>query len=311
MHLKSEQWRRAWLPGASKLKAENQGGSLFSDRSRYADVSHFPVPITRTVPYSRTVPILLILAAMFAAGVICVSCAAGYKAPAALPAPANPAERMGPWDITVALYDPALFGPERPLADLVAEARLPLDKGKLKDARLLANKAQRRLELWVGKEMVKAYRVQLGIYPHGPKTRRGDKRTPEGMYFICAHTPSEFYLALWISYPNLDDAQRGLKSGLIAPMELEAIAAALSRGKCPPQGTNLGGDLVIHGEIQAGNTDPARVREYQDWTDGCIALFNPDMRELYEFVPDGTPLVIVANGPVTAPLAVAVARPKK
>ena len=253
------------------------------------------------------------------------ACAPGLRAPNTRPAPARASERVGLWGITVALYEPGLFGPERPLAELVKEDRLRVEGGKLRGARLLANKAQRRLELWAGRRMVKAYRVQLGVVPHGAKMRQGDRRTPEGEYSICAHTGSTYYLALWISYPNLEDASRGLKSGLITPREYEEVAAALKEGRCPPQRTRLGGDLLLHGQLpeytselaashkknpgrlrsglRPGDADPATIEEFQDWTEGCIALFNPDIRELYEHIPDGTPIKIVANGPVTPPRA--------
>ncbi len=230
------------------------------------------------------------------------ACAAGPRTPASIPTPARASERVGPWDLTLAVYDAALFGPERPLAALVKDYRLPLRDTHLENARLLVNKAQRRLELWVRGRMVKAYRVQLGWSPHGPKMREGDMRTPEGRYFICAHTPSaEYYLALWISYPNTEDARRGLKAGRLIPKEFDEISAALSEGKCPLQHTKLGGEIVIHGQLEPGDINPASVREYQDWTDGCVALFNPDLRELYELIPDGTPITIVPNGPVTPP----------
>ncbi|MBP1767695.1 MAG: hypothetical protein H6P98_1810, partial [Candidatus Aminicenantes bacterium] len=98
-----------------------------------------------------------------------ISCAVGPPSPIALPTPPNPAARPGPWDTTYALYDPALFGPEGPLADLIPAYGLRLRDGKLRDARLLLNKAQRRLELWVGRRMIKAYRIQLGQNPIGPK----------------------------------------------------------------------------------------------------------------------------------------------
>jgi hypothetical protein len=263
-------------------------------------------------------------AAVVAPALVLAACAAGPGRPKTLPAPAAASERVGPWDITIALYDPALYGPERPLADLIGEYRLRRENGKLKGARLLAIKAQRRLELWVGRRMVKAYRVQLGIVSHGAKMRQGDRRTPEGDYFICAHRGrSTYYLALWISYPNLEDARRGLKEGLITPREFKEVAAALKEGRCPPQRTRLGGDLLVHGQLpedtaelaashrknpgrlrsglQVGDADPATVKESQDWTEGCIALFNPDIRELYEHVADGTPIRIVADGPITPP----------
>jgi hypothetical protein len=263
------------------------------------------------------------LAAVALLSVSLAACAAGPARPRTRPTPAAAAERVGRWDITVALYEPALYGPERALDDLVGAYRLGLEDGKLKNARLLVIKAQRRLELWVGKRMVKAYRIQLGIVPRGAKVHQGDRKTPEGDYFVCAHSKSSYYLALWISYPNLADARRGLSEGRIGPGELEEVAGALAAGRCPPQRTKLGGDLLIHGQppeyaaevaaahragsvplrkgLRAGDVDPAAVREYQDWTEGCVALFNPDIRELYEFVPDGTPIRIVADGPITPP----------
>jgi len=297
---------------------------VMRDKGTQSEVQSIPL-------LRRTACVRLAAAAAFV--LILASCAVGPRTPAALPAPAHPSERVGPRDITIALYNPALFGPERSLAELVKEDRLTLEKGKLKNAKLLVNKAQRRLELWVHRRMVKAYRVQLGLNPHGPKMRQGDGRTPEGEYFICAHTPSQFYLALWISYPNLEDARRGLKEGLITPKDFEATVAALKEGKCPLQNTKLGSDLIIHGQppeyaselaqsqrksrgarrsgLLAGDPNPAEVLEYQDWTDGCVALFNPDIRELYEFIADGTPLTIVASGPVTPPPVVLRAKGQK
>ncbi len=251
------------------------------------------------------------------------ACASSSGRPRTRPEPATASERVGPWNITIAVYDPALYGPERALADLIGEHRLAMEDGKLKGARLLAIKAQRRLELWVGRRMLKAYRVQLGIVPRGAKRRQGDRMTPEGDYVICAHSGSAYYLALWISYPNLEDARRGLGEGLITPREFGEVAKAFEERRCPPQRTSLGGDLLIHGQppehaaelaaaqradpgplrrgLRAGDTDPAIIGEFQDWTEGCIALFNPDIRELYELVPDGTPIKIVANGPITPP----------
>jgi murein L,D-transpeptidase YafK len=251
------------------------------------------------------------------------ACAGGPRWPASVSGPERHSERSGNWETTIALYDPALFGPERPLAQLAKERRLPLDRGKLKDARLLVNKAQRRLELWVRRRMVKAYRIQLGWNAHGPKARQGDRRTPEGTYFVCAHGDSQYYLGLWLSYPGIHDARRGLDSGLIDPGQYKVIAERLASGLCPPMTTELGGDILIHGQLPdltaelikihrakpetllpgrlAGDADPAAMREYQDWTDGCIALFNPDIRELCEFVPDGAEVTIVPNAAVTRP----------
>jgi hypothetical protein len=258
-------------------------------------------------------PALTILAVVL----LGASCAPGRWTPVSLPGPDRPAERSGPSRTTIAIYDPALFGPDVPLARLVEERRLPLEAGKLKRATLLVNKAQRRLELWVGRKMIKAYRIQLGWNPHGPKLRQGDRRTPEGRYVICDHRPSKYYLALWLAYPNLADARRGLASGLIGPEEYRAIARGLAGRACPPQTTRLGGDIVIHGEFperslppgsRGGDVNPAAVREFEDWTDGCVALFNRDLRELYNLVSDGAEVLIVANARVTAPTALSADR---
>lgn len=261
--------------------------------------------------------------AAFAAALGLAACAAGPVRMASRPGPSRPAEKPGPWGTTVAVYDPTLYGPNMPLARIVAERHLRLKDGKLRNARILVNKAQRRLELWIKRRMVKAYRIQLGWHAQGPKRRQGDQRTPEGSYFVCSHRPSSYYLGLWLSYPNAADARRGLDEGLIGPAEYRAILEDLDAGRCPPMGTRLGGDILIHGQIgeltaemakkqaanpsslppgwRPGDADPEAFREYQDWTDGCVALFNPDDRELYEYIADGTEVIIAADAAVTRP----------
>jgi len=288
-----------------------------------------PVPPTHGLPRSasrrlRCLAMVALWSVAAASALLSLAgCAAGPSAPKSLPPPPSSACRPGPWETTYAVYDPALFGPEVPLVQLIKDYGLKLKKGKLKKARILIIKSQRRLELWVGKKMVKAYRIQLGQNPVGPKMKQGDSRTPEGEYFICEHRPSTYHRGLLISYPNVQDARRGLEAGLISQKQFDEIKAAIKEGRCPPQNTKLGGLILIHGQLpeytadferkqkarpgslrpglEAGDANPAGIREFHDWTNGCIALFNPDIRELYEFVPDRTPVTIVANGPVTAP----------
>jgi murein L,D-transpeptidase YafK len=239
------------------------------------------------------------------------------------PGPNSPSERPGGWGTTIALYNASLYGPERPLASIVSERRLRLDDGKLRNAKILVNKAQRRLELWVGRHMIKAYRIQLGWRAHGPKERLGDQRTPEGTYFICAHKPSQYSFGLWLAYPNAADARRGIDSGLIGPEQFKTIVEKLAARACPPQDTMLGGAILIHGQLpeltsrlankhradpstlragwRPGDADPATMKEFQDWTDGCVAMFNPDIRELHEFIADGTEVIIAGSAAVTKP----------
>lgn len=263
--------------------------------------------------------------AILLAVLILASCAGGPMRMTGRPGPPRPSEKPGPWGTTIAVYEAALYGPERPLARIIAERGLSLRDGKLSRALILVNKAQRRLELWVGRRMIKAYRVQLGWVAHGPKERQGDQKTPEGSYYICEHRPSAYHLGLWLAYPNAGDARRGLQAGLIGPGEYDAILKGLAAGACPPQETKLGGAIIIHGQLpeltasqarkhrtdpsslrpggRPGDADPAAMTEFQDWTDGCVALFNPDVRELYEFIADGTEVLIVANAAVTRPRA--------
>ena len=262
-------------------------------------------------------------AVSLAAAFALASCAAGPTIMAGRPGPNSPSERPGGWGTTIALYNASLYGPERPLASIVNERRLRLDDGKLRNAKILVNKAQRRLELWVGRHMIKAYRIQLGWRAHGPKERLGDQRTPEGTYFICAHKPSQYSFGLWLAYPNAADARRGVDSGLIGPEQFKTIVEKLAARACPPQDTMLGGAILIHGQLpeltsrlankhradpstlragwQPGDADPATMKEFQDWTDGCVAMFNPDIRELYELIADGTEVIIAGSAAVTKP----------
>ena len=92
---------------------------------------------------------------------------------------------------------------------------------------------------------------------------------------------SNFYLSLGISYPNAEDAERGLRDGLISRAQHDAIVKAIKRKAMPLQNTALGGEIYIHGN-GAGS----------DWTWGCVALENEDIKELFSAVPIGTAVTI-------------------
>ncbi|MEN6528063.1 MAG: L,D-transpeptidase family protein [Candidatus Polarisedimenticolia bacterium] len=242
---------------------------------------------------------------------------------AAAPAAADDhkAYGIGPWGLTYSYYRAADYGPERPLEDLAAELRLPRDlEGRLAGARLLVVKDLRRAELWVGSTMVKAYRIQLSQRSRGTKEHRADQRTPEGEYYVCDREPSKYYRGLWLSYPNREDAARGLASGRLTQAQFDEIAAAIDMGACPPQDTKLGGLLLIHGQqgsltrqyrraparragLRAGDADPRAYSMYFDWTAGCIAMFNGDVREVYDNLPARAKVTIVGDGPLTRPLS--------
>lgn len=158
-----------------------------------------------------------------------------------------------------------------------APLKLPLVK-----PRILIRKAQRQLVLFSDGKLVRTYRIGLGLSPTGDKVRQGDRRTPEGNFYIFTkNDQSAFYLSLGISYPNAAHADRGLRDGLITRAQHAAIMRALRAKKTPPQNTRLGGDIYIHGN-----------GAQSDWTWGCAALDNEDMLELFQAIPIGTPVTI-------------------
>ena len=121
------------------------------------------------------------------------------------------------------------------------------------------------------------------------KSIEGDHATPLGDFYICAKNPrSKYFLSLCISYPNAEDAQRGLAAGLISSLEHAQILEAVRARKLPPQHTRLGGEIYIHGR---GGDEPGAPSE-RDWTRGCIALDDSDMQDLYDRVAIGTAVSI-------------------
>jgi murein L,D-transpeptidase YafK len=159
--------------------------------------------------------------------------------------------------------------------------------------RILVKKGERKLYLYVlenGKErLAKTYQIALGNNPTVSKRKQGDGATPEGDYYIThKNERSRFYLSLGVSYPNIADADKGLKEGLITKDEHQAIIAAIRAKTKPPQNTKLGGDIFIHG----GGTGKL-FGLVRDWTLGCVALENDEIKELFEMIPVKTPVKIV------------------
>ncbi|MFU7527774.1 L,D-transpeptidase family protein [Qipengyuania sp. ASV99] len=132
---------------------------------------------------------------------------------------------------------------------------------------LLVDKSERLLIAYRQGQPIRAYRgLQFGDAPDGHKRFEGDERTPEGLYTVDTRNPqSSYHLSLRISYPNAED---------------RAFAARMGRSP--------GGDIFIHGQPNALPFG----RMAGDWTDGCIALSNEEIEELWQIVPDGTPIEI-------------------
>jgi lipoprotein-anchoring transpeptidase ErfK/SrfK len=147
---------------------------------------------------------------------------------------------------------------------------------------IVVSKSRRQLELYSDGHVVRTYTVALGLSPVDDKERQGDRRTPEGDFYVCMKNDrSQFYLSLGLSYPNEEDAERGLRDKLITQAQHDAIVRASQHKQTPPWNTPLGGEVMLHG----GGTGT-------DWTWGCVALANADIKELFAAVPNGTPVRI-------------------
>ena len=148
--------------------------------------------------------------------------------------------------------------------------------------RIVVYKNARKLEFYSGKTLLRTYRIGLGFSPVADKVREGDGATPEGEFYVFVkNNKSAYYLSLGVSYPNVEDADRGLRDGLITTSQHDAIVEAHRKKIGPPQYTKLGGLIYIHGNGAKS-----------DWTWGCVALENGDMKELFDAVSVGTPVTI-------------------
>jgi murein L,D-transpeptidase YafK len=135
--------------------------------------------------------------------------------------------------------------------------------------RVLVIKSARTLTLLSHDRVLKVYKVALGSDPVGPKTRQGDHKTPEGIYVLDRRNEhSHFYRAIHISYPNAQDRERASKLGASA-----------------------GGDIMLHG-LPNGYGWIGKGHRARDWTDGCIAVTDEEMDEIWRAVPDRTPIEI-------------------
>jgi murein L,D-transpeptidase YafK len=137
--------------------------------------------------------------------------------------------------------------------------------------RILIIKSSRTLQLFKGATLLRTYEIALGRDPVGPKEHEGDKRTPEGLYTIDArNAQSIFHRSLHISYPSPEDR-----------------AVAAQRGFGP------GGEIMIHG-LRNGLGWIGRLHLLADWTAGSVAVTDEEIDEIWEAVPDGTPVEIRA-----------------
>lgn len=135
--------------------------------------------------------------------------------------------------------------------------------------RIVVRKSARRLYLMDGGRIVRSYKIALGLNPVGPKERDGDFRTPEGEYYLARRNPrSNYFLSIQISYPNARDLERA-----------------------HVHHWQTGGSIMIHGLPNRLKSTPWYY-QHNDWTDGCIAVSDADMVEIWLLTRDGTPIDI-------------------
>src|SRR5450432_1733214 len=135
--------------------------------------------------------------------------------------------------------------------------------------RIVVHKSERRLDLMRGYSVLRSYKIALGLNPVGQKQRSGDFRTPEGTYYLSRRNArSDFFLSVQVSYPNDVDLARARRNHW-----------------------QSGGSIMIHG-LPNTLKHPPQYYENRDWTDGCIAVTNADMVEIWLLTPDNTPIEI-------------------
>jgi murein L,D-transpeptidase YafK len=136
--------------------------------------------------------------------------------------------------------------------------------------RVVVKKSERRLFLMDGNKVVRSFKIHLGLEPRGAKERSGDFRTPVGRYHLIRRDPrSEFFMSIQISYPNAKDLARA-----------------------QAHHWNPGGDIMIHGLPNRLNGSSLYYYQHFDWTDGCIAVSDADMMQIWMLTRDGMPIDI-------------------
>jgi LysM repeat protein len=155
---------------------------------------------------------------------------------------------------------------------------------------IFVDKSAHTLSLYMGGSWLKSYPMELGDGGLGDKQVQGDHKTPEGSFYVAEKSvlrPADKFLGsrwLRISYPNLEDGERGIRQGLIDQGTCDAIKRAWEKKTIPPQYTALGGGVGIHG----GNSK----EQGSNWTWGCIGLRDQDIEDFFDYIKVGTPIFI-------------------
>ena len=178
---------------------------------------------------------------------------------------------------------------DRPLAEILKEKGIA---APIPSFKILVDKSDHLLTLYSGDTPLKAYSVDFGEGGLGDKVRQGDRKTPEGQFYIAENSvlspPDQYLGSRWmrVSYPNIEDAQRGLDNGMIDQATYKEVIRANNNREIPPQKTALGGSIGIHGGSENG------VNLGDSWTWGCVGLKNSDVNEIFDYSWVGTELEI-------------------
>ena len=175
----------------------------------------------------------------------------------------SPLNRIAAW-LLAGLCLPLLASADIAIRDPQALAPTP----RLADE-VLVLKAERKLYLLRDGEIMREFDIMLGLQPEGHKQREGDFRTPEGRYLLDFRNPdSDFFLSVRVSYPDYNDRKRAARKG-----------------------ANPGGQIMIHG-LPNDRRYPEHYYLSQDWTNGCIAVSDADMIDIWLMTRENTPIEI-------------------
>ena len=136
--------------------------------------------------------------------------------------------------------------------------------------KVLVEKSKRKLHLLKDNQAFRTFDIALGVAPVGDKEREGDQKTPEGLYYLDLRNPnSDFFLSIRVSYPDYTDRMEARRKGL-----------------------DPGGQIMIHGQPNVPTYSAAYYAK-EDWTNGCIAVSNSDMIDIWLMTPNNVPIEIV------------------
>lgn len=165
-----------------------------------------------------------------------------------------------------------------------------LPRSAVSNVWIRVSKTTKQVYVYRGTALYKRYAADFGYNGFADKERRGSTatpdhwRTPEGVFYVARKNPrSQYYKAFVLNYPTARDARRGLRDGLISQREHDRIKQADLNISMPPMNTRLGGWIEIHGDGTGDQTN---------WTQGCVAVENRFMDEMWPLVSEGTPVLI-------------------